>query len=397
MVLDYPTLFTVTMFVSAVAGMLLLFAWVQNRSTVALGLWGAAYLLSTVAMTLLVANRAALDAWPAMVAYPLWIAAHGMMWHAARNFEGRRTPLAFTLAGVVLWLGACQVEGFYASHAARIMLLSAIIGAYLLLCVSEIWRAQDRELMSRWPAMVLLGVHAAFFLARVPLANVVPFPGGVLPPSPDWLPVGVFETLFHTFAMCVLLMNMAKERAELRQRQYSLIDPLTGVANRRAFFERGERLLGRTRADRQTATLLLFDLDRFKQINDTFGHQVGDRVLSAFCDVAQSMLRPGDLFSRHGGEEFACLLVDASFSESVRIAERIRGGFGRASLDLGKANPAVTVSVGIAMAGEGEQELEQLVAVADRALYRAKAKGRNRVEAARAPLQVVETIGAVAS
>ena len=88
-----------------------------------------------------------------------------------------------------------------------------------------------------------------------------------------------------------------------RQRQNALIDPLTGVANRRAFFDDGEVLLRRARADGHAAALLLFDLDRFKQVNDTFGHQVGDSVLSRFCDVAKSVLRPHDLFGRFGGEE----------------------------------------------------------------------------------------------
>ena len=155
---DYPTLLTVTMFISAVAGMLLLFAWLQNRSIDALGIWGVAYLMSTAAMTLLVINRSAPALWLPIVAFPLWIAAHGLMWKAARSFEGRSTPLAWAFAGAAIWLAACLIEGFYQSQAARIMLASALMGVYLLLCAVEIWRAQDRELVSRWPAIILLAV-----------------------------------------------------------------------------------------------------------------------------------------------------------------------------------------------------------------------------------------------
>ena len=126
--LDYPTLLTVTMFISAVAGTLLLFAWLQNRSIDALGIWGTAYILSTVAMTLLMQNRATPAFWLPMAAFPLWIAAHGLMWKAARSFEGRDTPVAWTFAGSAVWLAACLIEGFYELQAARIMLASALMG-----------------------------------------------------------------------------------------------------------------------------------------------------------------------------------------------------------------------------------------------------------------------------
>jgi diguanylate cyclase (GGDEF)-like protein len=387
---DYPTLLTVTMFVSAVAGILLTFSWLQNRSIDALGIWGAAYLLSTAAMTLLVVNRSLPNEWVPLFAYPMWAAAHGLMWRAARSFEGRSTPLSWTLAGAAIWLTACLIEGFYHSSVARIMLSSAINGAYLLLCAKEIWQARDRELVSRWPAVILLGVQGTLYIGRVPFVHMLPFPGGVLEPSPNWFPAGLFVLMFHVFCMSVLLVNMAKERAELRQRQNSLIDPLTGVANRRAFFERGEALLERAQSDRRAVALLMFDLDRFKRINDTFGHQAGDTVLSRFCEVARTELRADDLFGRFGGEEFACLMTNVSLAEATLAADRIRIAFGNTRIVAGRETVNVTVSVGVAITSDGNRQLDQLFMSADRALYRAKAKGRNCVETARAPLHVVE-------
>ena len=199
----------------------------------------------------------------------------------------------------------------------------------------------------------------------------------------------MFELLFFTFGMSVLLVNMAKERAELQQRQHSLLDPLTGIANRRAFFERGAKLLRRTSADGYASALLLFDLDRFKDVNDTYGHQAGDRVLSEFCEMVQPMLRPGDLFGRFGGEEFGCLIAQVSLGEALAVAERIRTAVAATPLDLGDEQRQVTVSVGVAMSNEIGPSLQALFAAADRALYRAKAKGRNRVEVERKPLQVI--------
>jgi len=392
--LDFPTLLTVMLFISAVAGILLVSAWLQNRSIQALGLWGMAYLASTAGMTVLVVNRSVPAYWLPLVAFPLWLAAHGLMWKAARSFEGRATPLSWAFAGAAIWLGACLIEGFYASEIARIMLASALMGSYLLMCAREIWRAQDRELVSRWPAIILLTLHGTLLLARVPFVSMLPFPGGVLPPSPHWFPAGIFEMMFHIFCMSVLLVNMAKERAELRQRQNSLVDPLTGVANRRAFVERGDELLRRAQSDGRSVVLLLFDLDRFKAINDTFGHQAGDTVLSRFCNVACNVLGPNDLFGRFGGEEFACLMSDRTLREGGAMAERIRAAFVEAPIAIGPHHATVTVSVGVAMPNESSWRLDQLFTAADRALYHAKAKGRNCVEVARPPLHLVEPVSA---
>jgi len=388
--LDFTTLFSVTVFLSVVAGLLLLSAWLQNRSVAALGLWGIAYLMNAVALVLLYARDTLPQVVSIDIGQTIWLSAHGLMWTAARNFEGRRTPLPLTFAGAAIWLTACQFDIFYSSLAARIVLSTSTIGIYLLLCAVEFWRARDRELKSRWPAIVLLLVHASMFLIRVPLVNALPYPAGALPPSPHYLPIGLFELMFHIFCMSVLLVAMAKERAELYQRQNSLVDPLTGVANRRAFFDRGDAILRRAREEGRVTALLLFDLDRFKQINDTFGHQVGDHVLLRFCEIAQSALRPQDLFGRFGGEEFACLIEGASLAEALRVGERVRAQCANATLHVGTSKTVVTVSVGVAVSNEVERNLDQLFAAADRALYRAKAKGRDRVEASRAPRLVVE-------
>ena len=150
---------------------------------------------------------------------------------------------------------------------------------------------------------------------------------------------------------------------------------------------------------RRTAALVLFDIDRFKEVNDTAGHQAGDAVLKAFAELVTASLRPGDLFGRLGGEEFACLLPKTSMAQALQLAEHIRSAF--AGLPFPYLDGRVTVSVGLAMSGEmtneiagkivsgSDSELQVLLAAADRALYRAKADGRNRV--ARTPLVLVET------
>jgi diguanylate cyclase (GGDEF)-like protein len=125
---------------------------------------------------------------------------------------------------------------------------------------------------------------------------------------------------------------------------------------------------------------LLFDLDRFKRIKHSFGHHVGDQVLTAFCGAATAALRPDDLFARLGGEEFASPLPDTSLDEGLAIAERIRSNFEATRRKIGANTLAATVSVGVAVSIDPNRNLADLIKAADRALYRAKATGRNRVE-----------------
>ena len=160
------------------------------------------------------------------------------------------------------------------------------------------------------------------------------------------------------------------------------IDSLTGIANRRAFLETAVRALKQRTRTPQPVSALLFDLDRFKSINDRYGHAVGDRVLRAFADVAAVELRSTDLLGRLGGEEFGAVLFGAEASSAAATAERIRRNF--ASMPLGNGDQlGVSVSIGVASVSASEPtEIESLLTRADEALYVAKARGRNRIEIA---------------
>ena len=118
-----------------------------------------------------------------------------------------------------------------------------------------------------------------------------------------------FEALLFTISIAFILLAMAKERTEHRHKTAALVDPLTGVANRRAFLQDGEAQLKRQATDPRPTAVMLLDLDNFKSINDRFGHAIGDRVLEIFADVASGCMRRIDLFGRLGGEEFAALVA----------------------------------------------------------------------------------------
>jgi diguanylate cyclase (GGDEF)-like protein len=154
-------------------------------------------------------------------------------------------------------------------------------------------------------------------------------------------------------------------------------DPLTGVANRRHFIARSESELTRSKRSGMPLSLLALDLDHFKRINDSFGHETGDRVLQHFCDTVGSILRPSDLLGRLGGEEFMVLLPEADAGEAMHVAERIRHAVMSRSTAAGL--PEITTSIGVACCRRDEESLNELFRIADDRLYRAKHLGRNRV------------------
>ena len=159
-------------------------------------------------------------------------------------------------------------------------------------------------------------------------------------------------------------------------RQLATTDPLTGLANRRAFTEDVTGVLARSKRSGAPVTLILADLDHFKRINDTFGHDTGDRVLREVAQAMKTLCRQGDLSARWGGEEFVILLPDTPASGAVHFAERLRKQI--ATIDAAPGQP-VTLSQGLAL-HQAADCLDDLLRRADAALYRAKEQGRDRVE-----------------
>ena len=196
----------------------------------------------------------------------------------------------------------------------------------------------------------------------------------------SWLGLIHFETLVFVIGTAIFTVAMARERAELRYMAAASIDPLTGVSNRRAFMETAEELVRAHASDKRPLSLILFDLDRFKSVNDSFGHAAGDTVLKRFADVTRSSLRASDLVGRPGGEEFAVLLPGSNKAAALVVAERIRIAVAEACRTVDDRAISATVSAGVTTALP-TSTLDSLMAAADEALYRAKAEGRNRVEA----------------
>lgn len=159
-------------------------------------------------------------------------------------------------------------------------------------------------------------------------------------------------------------------------------DHLTGAYNRGAFFEAAEREYMQSLGSGRPFAILMFDIDHFKLINDSYGHGVGDDVLRSVSSACQLAMRPGDTFARIGGEEFTILMPDTSLEESVEIAERVRKVICSMPVSVGEARLKVTASFGCAAGPLSIGSAAALLAAADGALYSAKRAGRNRTEAA---------------
>ncbi len=382
MKLDISTLFLVTIYVEAILGLLLLFVWAQNTSIQAVAWWGFGHLCRAGSIVLFGMYGSAPDLVTIDLANAVLFTSYAVTWTGARVFDGRPAEPVYLVTGAVLWLLICRLPGLSDSLALRVLLASGIIASYTWLTAFEFWRGRAEALVSRWPAIFMLFAHGALFLLRTPLVAVLPWLSTNDIYGSVWLTVLSFEALLFTISIAFILLAMAKERTELRHKTAAMIDPLTGLANRRSFMEEAERLTERHRSHPKPVTVLLMDMDHFKSINDRFGHAIGDQVLEVFAETVRQSVRSSDLISRLGGEEFAAVLYDISREKAFAVADRIRTSFAQAALEVDDHPIAATVSIGLAHCELEAFDLGELLAQADRALYVAKERGRNRVETA---------------
>ncbi|MBV9774823.1 MAG: sensor domain-containing diguanylate cyclase, partial [Gemmatimonadetes bacterium] len=199
-------------------------------------------------------------------------------------------------------------------------------------------------------------------------------------PRPGWIGETELEFLRLLCAMAPLPLRSA-ERYEALDRRASL-DSLTGLPNRRVFEERLTSTASHFERYQRPFSLVILDVDHFKKFNDTWGHEVGDRVLQHVSALLRTAVREVDVPARLGGEEFVVLLPETPLMPAVEVAERIRRMIeGRPLVWNGRPLP-VTVSLGVATCPDSLADPTELLAAADAALYRSKAAGRNRTTAA---------------
>ncbi|MDR3420698.1 MAG: GGDEF domain-containing protein [Xanthobacteraceae bacterium] len=377
--LDFATLFVIAVCVTALLGLFLLFAWMQERIR-ALAWWGAAYLIGAASGALWRFGDQIGPALPSNLSTILLFVAVGLIWSAARLFHGRPVRWIAALFGAAFWLPACFVPAFASSAASRIVVSSLIVAGYTFLTAAELWRERRKSLIRRWPAAFVPMLHGAIFLFPVALAALAQDNNVSRDLARGWLALFAIEILLYAVGTAFIVLILAKDRTMRAYKMAATTDPLTGLLNRRGFFEAAGSVMRRHCGKAAPISVLVFDLDHFKSINDRCGHSVGDAVLQLFAAVVRQTMRSTDVIGRLGGEEFVTLLPGSQADAAV-AAERVRQAFAAAGILRNGQHIAATVSIGIAC-GSPSSAIDLLIARADTALYRAKTNGRDRVETA---------------
>lgn len=376
--LHVPTLAVIAVFVTAILGVLLMLAWRREQNSNALLLWGAGYLLGALSLALVASRGTIPDVLSIEVGIGALLLCYGFMLAGTRAFHGRETPPTAFLIAPLIWLIAMQIPAVQTDLNLRIIIVTLCQCVMTGCVIHEFWGERAEPLLSGWPTIIVLLTHMVVLGLRLPAALLTPMTTSADFFRSPTFAVMAFATVLYTITFAFLLLSMVKERGELRHKTAALIDPLTGLANRRAFLGDAEHFMAREPKQGESLTVMLADLDRFKAVNDQFGHAIGDRVLQIFADTITGALRPMDISGRLGGEEFAFMMPGTNAADAAGVAERIRTQFAECARKVGGCAVNATVSVGIATATT-PAELSDLIGAADGALYRAKAEGRNRV------------------
>jgi diguanylate cyclase (GGDEF)-like protein len=371
---------TLYLFATMVAGMLgaMLVFFGRQENIPALKWWGTAYLLGAASVALWTVGGSKLGAPLSLALNAVGFVACGMVWNASRVFHGRKPNLPGLGLGAIVWVAAVLLlppeDG-----ALRLTVGAAIVAVYAALTAAQLWNERRRSMQQRWPTIVVPLLHGAVLMLPILLGDLLR-PHDETFSSSIWVTAFSIELVLYAIGTVFVIFMLVSDRAVTVHKTAASVDPLTGMFNRRGFAEACSRVIEREAKAGRPVTVMIFDIDHFKSINDRFGHPAGDEILKLFATVVINNVRISDLSGRVGGEEFAALLP-CSLEEGVIVAERVREAFETSGITCDEGAVDTTVSIGVA-GGPAGTELEVLLAAADTALYQAKRSGRNRVEAA---------------
>jgi diguanylate cyclase (GGDEF)-like protein len=175
-------------------------------------------------------------------------------------------------------------------------------------------------------------------------------------------------------------LAIEKARLYAEVQRLATVDEVTGLLNRRGLWEFGRREFERSRRFSRPLAVIFLDIDHFKQVNDTYGHAIGDQVLRTLCDRLRANTREVDVVARYGGEEFVILLPEVETPLATQVAERLRRSMAEAPAVTDQGPVKVSISLGVVQMRNEIHDLATLIDLADQAMFAAKQNGRNRVE-----------------
>jgi diguanylate cyclase (GGDEF)-like protein len=378
------SLLLLTMALSAV--MLLVLSSLRSSGAPGIREWFAANAMAVLALPLFAARGVAPDILSIEVANTLLLGTTAGMLAGFRRHLQLPVPWGRLAGCVALGLLAIVVLHHGVDSTAWRMVAMSLLHGALCLEMGMLLRPALSHAPRRYP--VLFTVCAAFGNAAAQLARALVYglqAGGVRLPWEDTTLSMVFFSIGALALPALTLGAVMMVNAELvaRARHAADHDHLTGARSRRAFFDLAARERARALRAGSPLSLLLFDVDHFKRINDTHGHATGDRVLADIVERAGAVVRNIDVVARLGGEEFAVLLPDTGADTALLVAERLREALDRLPDGAAGIEAGYTVSIGVATLGPDES-IDGMLSRADAALYAAKAGGRNAVVVAQA-------------
>jgi diguanylate cyclase (GGDEF)-like protein len=356
-----------------------------------LGLRDSRYFLYSLYLSVFIATNLAYTGhafywfWPSQIEWQQWAQPSLMV--------------AFALSGLLFATRFLELNKHFPRRSRLLAIFSIAVVALLLL--SYRYDQQARALLLAFSAVAIytalmfaIGVSAylkglagsKYFLLAV-TAGIV---GTVLTLLAVWGGISYNNWSFRAVELGMLLessllaLALAErfrlvEQDRVRVQKMAELDELTGLNNRRAFKQQATSAWYIAQRYRRPLSVILFDLDNFKQVNDQFGHHAGDEVLTAVGRLLNGSIRQGDVAARWGGEEFLLLLSETTLEEAEAFADRLRQGVGRIKVSCDKGCAQVTASFGVTACGDRDGDVEQLIQRADQVMYDAKGKGRNQV------------------
>ena len=317
---------------------------------------------------------------PGFIAFPvsnlvLWCGLY-LIYLGSEHFFGltpRMGPwLALLAVGLLVMSWFTLIDPSYHVR----LVFSTLLRGFLLGMMAWLVLRQGANTFARVLAVCVLSSATAVQLMRVVTSFVNPVGSSIFDTDPFQL-IYITSYAFLIFLLSISLVLLASERLRTELEHLATHDSLTNALNRRYINEACNKELERCRRHGRSMALIMMDLDHFKAINDSYGHQAGDQVLVNFVAKINALLRQPDLLGRFGGEEFVVLLPETSLEEALIVTERIRE-----VCILNKHEPSCTVSMGMTTNNHDSDTVDTLMGRADGALYRAKANGRDRVETA---------------
>ncbi len=375
-----PTLIAVMIIVQTIMVGLLFMAWRYNRRVPAVNMWFFTFALLLVGSVLLL-PRQTLPPWITIVlANSVLVTGYCVSVIGIRHYTGR-PPLPWGYVGGTLALFAL-ILGYFTyiepDFSLRVAIYGVFSGGISLLAAYEGIQRSGRHNMATLFFGVLSAFHGLFLLGRGIFSSLSKVEN-TFGSGANLLTQLVFiEGIVVTVLLGVSYIFLTTEYLSENLRRLTERDPLTKVFNRRVFFLLAEKAISYSRRTQTPLTMLFLDLDHFKKINDTYGHGVGDEVLSAFTQSVEGILRTEDILGRIGGEEFGIFLPEVDEEDALDIANRICLACKNLCVETERGDVRFTISIGAAALSD-EERVQDLLHLADQALYAAKEAGRNQV------------------